>query len=430
MDVRAAHALIRFGLGRRGSEAAPPDPLAWLAGQLDGPDPALATPGATCAEALAARREDHKNPLPDGQKPRARVLWEADFAATVRGLLEAEQPFRERLVWFWANHFTISLRRGELHPLAIPYLREAIRPHVTGRFADMLSAVMHHPAMLSYLDNTDSFGPDSFTGLKLHRGLNENLARECLELHTVTPAAGYTQQDVTEFARVLTGWSMEPAGPTPGFFFFPGRHEPGPKVVLGQTYPQGQEGGEAALAWLGHHPASFRHIATRLVCHFVADTPVPRDVARIDTVMRQTGGDLKAAYLGLLRLPSAWQPLTKLRAPADYIVAVVRALDLAEGNRPDVLGLMSGLGQPFMAPPLPNGWPDTATVWAEGELLLRRADWSMSVSGRVPAADPVEIAQSALGPLLSAETLSAIRHAPSRREGLALLLASPEFQRR
>jgi uncharacterized protein (DUF1800 family) len=430
MDARTAHALIRFGLGPRGGEAPPADPLDWLAGQLDGPDPALAVPAASTADALRAQHDDRVNPVPDGQKKRARVIWEVDSANLARGLLEAPAPFRERLVWFWANHFTISLRLGLLRTLAVAYVREAIRPHVTGRFADMLSAVMHHPAMLLYLDNTSSIGPDSEAGMRMHRGLNENLARECLELHTVTPAAGYTQQDVTELARVLTGWGIDPDGPAPGFVYFPRRQQPGGKTVMGQSYPEGQAGGEAALAWLGRHPASLRHIATRLVRHFVADDPAPGEVARIEGVLARSGGDLKAAALELLRLPSAWQPLTKLRQPADYVVAAVRALDLPEGNRPDVLGKMAELGQPFMTAPLPNGWADTAPAWADGELLLRRADWAMAVSGRAPTLDPLAVARASLGDLLSSETREALRHAPSRREGLALLLASPEFQRR
>jgi uncharacterized protein (DUF1800 family) len=430
MDARTAHAVIRFGLGRRGAEALPTDPRAWLDGQLDGPDPALAAPTHSIADALAALREDVKNPLPPDQPKRARQIWLADSAIAMRLLIEAQAPFRERLAWFWANHFTISLRRGELHTMAVPYLHEAIRPHVTGRFSDMLLAAMRHPAMLFYLDNSESFGPDSPGGLRQHRGLNENLARECLELHTVTPAANYTQQDVTEFARLLTGWGIEMETPPFGYRFFPQRHQPGSKMIMGQTYPPGEDAGVAALDWLGHHPASFRHVATQLVRHFIADTPAAGDVAQLERVLLRTGGDLKAVTSALLDLPSAWQPLTKLRTPDDYAVAVVRALDLPPDNRPDMLAAMNTLGQPFMTAPLPNGWPDTAAVWADGELLLRRADWAMAVSSRAPSLDPADLARGSLGDLLSAETLRAVQHAPSRREGVALLLAAPEFHRR
>ncbi len=430
MDTRSAQALIRFGLGRSGAAPLPADPIGWLDGQLDGPDPVLATQAASCTDGLVAWREDRKNPPPEGQPRRVHLLWQAESAAATRALVETEAPFRERLVWFWANHFTVSVRKGELRAIAIAYVREAIRPHVTGRFQDMLTAVIRHPAMLWYLDNRDSVGPNSLAGGKGHRGLNENLARECLELHTLGADAGYTQRDVTEFAKMLTGWWFEPNAPLPVFTFDPHRHEPGTKTLMGLTFPPGEEGGLAALTWLGNHPRTFRHIATKLVRHFVADDPAPADVDRIAAVLRDSHGDLGAASRELVQLPAAWHGLTKLRAPTDYAVAVVRALALAEGNRPDMVPLMGALGQPFMAPPLPNGWADTASVWADGELLLRRADWSMGVAGRAPQADPADVAQASLGDLLRPETLLAVQRAPSRHEGLALLLASPEFQRR
>jgi uncharacterized protein (DUF1800 family) len=430
MDTRSAQALIRFGLGRWGDEPVPLDPVGWLDAQLDGPDPALNEPATSCTDALRMMVEDRRNPPPEGQPHRVQTIWRTDAATTLRTLVDSETPFRERLVWFWANHFTISLRRGDLHAIAIAYVREAIRPHVTGRFVEMLMAVIRHPAMLWYLDNQESVGPNSEAGQKSHRGLNENLARECLELHTLGADAGYTQQDVTALAKLLTGWWFEPTAPLPVFNFAPHRHEPGSKLLLGLTFPPGEEGGIAALTWLGNHPFTFRHIATKLARHFVADDPAPADVERIADALRSTRGDLAAAARALIRLPSAWQALAKLRAPWEYTVAVVRALGLAEGNRPDMLGVMNQLGQPFMSAPLPNGWADTASVWSDGELLLRRADWALSVTGRAATADPVELAGNSLGELLSPETLRAVQHATSRHEALALLVASPEFQRR
>lgn len=430
MDTRTAHALIRFGLGRRGSESVPADPLGWLLGQLDSGDPNAGLPVHTSAEELTAKREAARQKLPDGKPKPAQQMFLADAPVMARAVLNTPAPLRERLVWFWANHFTVSRRRGEITAVAIPYIQEAIRPHVTGTFADMLGAVMHHPAMLTYLDATESFGPNSLAGVKKSRGLNENLARECLELHTVSPAAGYTQADVTEFARVLTGWTVDANRPEPGFAFLRIRHEPGSKTVMGHTFPEGEDGGIAALDFLGHHPATYRHIATQLVQHFVADDPPPADVARVAAVLGRSGGDLKAATAEILHLPSAWTPLTKLRAPWEYAVAVLRALDLPDGQQPDLGQAMQALGQPFMSAPLPNGWGDTASVWGDGELLLRRADWAMQVAGRAQAADPVQLADAVLGPLLSATTRDTVRLAPSRRESLALLLASPEFQRR
>ena len=191
-----------------------------------------------------------------------------DFLGTA---LMTEAPFRERLVWFWANHFTVATRNRFVLATAGPYVREAIRPYVTGNFRDMLLAVMRHPAMLTYLDQAKSAGPDSFAGLRHKDGLNENLARECLELHTVSPASGYTQGDVTAFARVLTGWSVSFKDEPRGFVYLERRHEPGEQVVMGRTWPDGEEGGVALLGWLADHPATHRHLAEKLVRHFVAD---------------------------------------------------------------------------------------------------------------------------------------------------------------
>ncbi len=431
MDTPAAHALIRFGLGRRGGEPLPAAPHAWLARQLEGPDPAFAAPCHSAAEGVLAIRAFNMRQVTGATDNPVREIFRADTAAAIETLLTTESPFRERLVWFWANHFTVSTRRPLVAALVNSHIRDAIRPHVTGRFADMLHAVMRHPAMLFYLDNQASIGPDSQAGKRQRKGLNENLARECLELHTVTPAAKYSQADVTAFARVLTGWSIayEPAN-NPGFIYRANAHEPGAQIVMGQSWDGGEAAGLAALTWLGHHPATYHNIAIKLVRHFTADTPAPAAVAAIETVLRRTDGDLKAASLALLDLKEAWQPLTKLRTPFDYVLAVVRALDLPPGNRPDINAIMGGLGQSLHNAPLPNGWSDVAPDWAAPEAMLRRIDWAYAVAARTKALDPVATAESSLGPLLPAATREQIARAGSHREAMTLLLAAPEFQRR
>lgn len=401
---------------------------------MDGPDPALAVPGASSGDGLVALREDRADRREGAPPTRVRDLVQHDRQAAIDVMLSTATPFRERLVWFWANHFTVSFRRDEARAVILPFVREAIRPHVTGRFADMLLAVMRHPAMLTYLDNTELIGPDSPFGRRSRRGLNENLARECLELHTVSPASGFTQADVTEFAKVLTGWSYEIGWNPPQFHFRLAAHQPGGKVLLGRRFDHGLGGGLDALAFLAGHPATHRHLATRLVRHFVADRPPPDAVARIEAVLRETDGDLKAAALAVARLPQAWTPLAKLRPPGEHVVAVMRALDPAGAERadlarPDIAGAMAGLGQPFLAAPLPNGWPDDAAAWSGGEGLLRRVDWLWGLSGQVRA-DPVALAEASLGPFLSSGTAQAIGHAGSRREALVLLFAAPEFLRR
>lgn len=435
METRPLHALIRFGLGRRGAEPLPPDPRAWLARQLDGPDPALATPGATTTDgilALRAQRKQRADKAP-ATPPATPVqdIFRANAATAFDTLLTTTTPFRERLAWFWLNHFTVSIRAGQVSALAGAYLREAIRPHVTGRFADMLKAVIQHPAMLAYLDNATSVGPDSPVGKRQKRGLNENLARECLELHTITQAAGYTQSDVTSFARLLTGWSIEIDADPPGFRFRPFTHQPGPHTLLGHSFPDGQQGALQALDLLATHPATHRNLATKLARHFIADTPPAPAVAAIEATLNRTHGDLKAATLTLIDLDAAWTPLTKLRTPFDYVIAVLRALDLPPEYRPpNINAVLAGLGQSLHNAPFPIGWPDIAPDWSAPEAMLRRIDWAYTVASRAKSLDPAATADAALGPLLPPATRTQIAQAGSQREALTLLLASPEFQRR
>lgn len=432
MDTRTTQALNRFGLGRRGIEPLPADPVSWLAEQLDGPDPRLATaePSAGTAFALIAK-EDAANRVVDGPRPDfIGTRYRADLAAAMTQTFTTDRPFRERLVLFWANHFTVSARAGgRVLALLGAYIQEAIRPHVAGNFQDMLVAVMRHPAMLYYLDNDSSVGPGSPYGTRSKRGLNENLARECLELHTLGLAAHYTQADVTSFARVLTGWGVD-GGEKPGFVFRRDWHEPGDKPLLGQVFPEGEAGGSAALKFLAYHPATLARLATQLVQHFVSDTPDARDVEIIAGVLRDTKGDLRAASLALTRLPAAWQPLTKLRAPVDYAIAVYRALDITPGEGTRAESMPAVLGQPFWSPPLPNGWSDAASEWTGGEAMVRRADLAWQLAGRPAAPDALTLAGRTLGDLLSPRTRTQIAEATTPRDALALLLASPEFMRR
>jgi uncharacterized protein (DUF1800 family) len=430
MDLRTAQALIRFGLGRRGAEPLPADPAKWLLDQLHQPDPTHFDPQPSTARAAAAFLADRAN-KPKPAESEVRALFRSEVKAELDNALTTPSPFRERLVWFWTNHFTVSVRGG-IAAGACAFIEEAIRPHVTRRFEDMLMAVMHHPAMLYYLNNAGSVGPDSVAGRDGKRGLNENLARECMELHTVSPAAGYTQSDVTNFAKILTGWSVDIRGNPPGFIFRPRAHEPGEQVLMGHTFPPGEEGGIAALRFLANHPSTHHFLATRLVQYFVADHPPPEAVRPIEAVLRDTGGNLGAAAGALVTLDAAWEPATKLRTPQDFVIATLRALDLPDDRRQTVplQGILAGQGQPFMAAPQPNGWSDSASEWVAPEAMMRRIDWSYAVSGRAGTRDVVELADANLGPLLRAETLQAIQRAGSRREAMTLLLTAAEFQRR
>ena len=368
-------------------------------------------------------------------------LFRSEMTDLLRQAGTTDLPVRERLVWFWANHFTVSERAGNrAMGLLGAYIQEAICPHVTGRFTDMVKAVMRHPAMIYYLDGQVSAGHDSPVGLRQQLGINENLARECLELHTLGADAGYTQQDVTAFASILTGRWVEWEGDAPGFVFRTDMHEPGAKTFMRRTYPEGLEGSEAALAWIADHPATRHHIATQLLRHFVADQPPPRCIAQLETVLNDTGGDLRQAMLTIFAMPEAAVPLTKFRAPAEYIVAVRRALDpppQPAHDQPDddepghaLLGACDLLGQRFMSPLLPNGWPDTADAWASGQALLKRADWAMTQTVRPGAPTAEAVVSATLGEHCSAPTRAAVKACATAPEALAMVFASPEFMRR
>ena len=428
MLTDVAHAYARFGFGRGPQDPAPADVRAWLAAQLDGPDAGPA--GASIADAFAALEADREDRKDGAEQPhRVRDMFQAETAALQDWAIATPAPFRERLVWFWANHFTVSTREGQVTPMVGDYVRTAIRPYVTGRFSDMLLAAMRHPAMLLYLDNAQSFGPASKAGLRQGKGLNENLGRECLELHTVSPAAGYSQADVTAFATVLTGWSIERREGA-GFKFRPQMHEPGEKVVMGRRFPEGEEGGLEALLFLAKHPATQTHLATKLVRHFVADAPPADAVRRVAGVLRDTGGDLRLAALEVIKLPGAWVPGTKLRSPQELVLAAVRGAGLPAEKRPPINGIVSGLGQGMFNAPFPIGWPDMAADWAGPEAMMRRIDWAYGFAGRPELAEPMALADATMGPLLAPATAEAMRRAGSRRDAITLLLASPEFQRR
>jgi len=434
-DATPHLAAIRFGLGPRLGEPPPEDPRRWLLGQLGAPDPL--PPGPSAADGLRARHEELEARSRNGgmveRNGPAAVLLRAELMAWGSRRLTATQPFRERLVDFWMNHFTASRRVGIVAPIVGAFEREAIRPHVTGRFETMLLAVARHPAMLLYLNADSSVGPESAFGRRTGRGLNENLAREILELHTLSPAGGYTQGDVTEFARILTGWSVAQRAEPFGFVFRPQTHEPGAKRLLGRSFEEGEAGGEAALRFLAAQPATHRHLAVKLARHFVADDPPPAAIRAVEAALRDSGGDLGAAAQALVGLEAAWAtPLGKLRTPIDHVLAAGRAIGLpADPPGPGlVYGGTAALGQPLWTAPQPDGWADRAEAWATPEALMRRVDWVNTIAGRAQRLDPREVAETALGPLARAETVDAMARAGSVRDALTLLLACPEFMRR
>jgi uncharacterized protein (DUF1800 family) len=314
--------------------------------------------------------------------------------------------------------------------------REAIRPHVFGRFEEMLLAVETHPAMLVFLDNQQSVGPDSRASQHGKRGLNENLAREIMELHTLGVDGGYTQRDVTSLARIITGWTVvrnQPNLGTPGTFAFNHyAHEPAPATLLGVNYPNdGFAQGTAALRGLARHPATAHHLALKLARHFVADQPPKALVDAMTAAYTQSRGDLKAVYMAMLGSEDAWNPeLSKIRSPQEFIVAMLRA----SGEKPKpqaIMGALNALGQPFWNPSGPNGFADTVDAWASSEGLGTRIEVAILIAEALKhEQDPMRFATDTLGPLLSNDTRHAIQRAESKPQAIALAFLSPEFQRR
>lgn len=372
-------------------------------------------------------------------------------AARLAHAVATSTPFAERLVHFWSNHFAVSVNKLPLASMAADYEFRAIRPHVMGNFAQLLRSAVGHPTMLVFLDQVRSAGPGSEAGLRVNRrrgagalGLNENLARELMELHTLGVRTGYTQEDVTELARALTGWTVAGfargraarfAEGSPGeTTFVPALHEPGVRTVMGRRYQDhGAEQAQAIIADLAGHPATARHIATKLAKHFISDDPPASAIARLERAFLGSGGHLPTVYAALVAEPEVWAAeRTKFRNPWDWLVASLRAAggEMLGGHAP--LRLLGMLGQPLWRPGHPAGWSDSAEDWTSPGALLTRVEIANRLaSGPGGRIDAVSRAREVLGDALRPATLDAIEASRSARGvGFALLLASPEFLRR
>ncbi|MBC7579740.1 MAG: DUF1800 family protein [Tardiphaga sp.] len=482
-------ALNRFGFGARGGASgdilnAASDPRGYVKAELSRPNAVLLElPGLQSTPALAqalfayqlevktAREAAARAPSeaasvmdvkpdavamtgnttmtvqPDAAKPAAapppppnvvQKVFRAESLARIQRATLAEGGFVERLVVFWSNHFCISANKGEPARIwAGSFEREAIRPFVLGKFSDMLRAVEQHPAMLFFLDNQQSIGPESKAGQHGKRGLNENLAREIMELHTLGVGGGYAQGDVTALARIITGWTF--AGRdgkigTPGSFAFNANaHEPGAQTLLGKSYDDsGVTQGEAALADIARHPSTAKFIATKFAQHFVADAPPPALVGKLEAMFKKSDGDLKAMAIALLDSDEAWKaPLTKVRTPYEYLIATGRVLARIPEDPGRYIGSLNMLGQPLWTPAGPNGFPDSNAAWAVPEGMKLRLDIAAQVSSKIAdSVDARELLEIVAGDAASNETRQTIARAETRQQALALLLMSPEFQRR
>ncbi|ATY34500.1 DUF1800 domain-containing protein [Sphingomonas psychrotolerans] len=485
----------RFGLGARPGEAPGIDPERWLLAQFDAYEARpQAVAGLASSHQIASeltdylrevrvlRREKRRNaaaqpemetepamrgwamqPMPEPQdrvddpvararriaRQQARDHYAAAVSARALTALNAPAPFVERLVHFWANHFAVSADKLEMIGLAGSLEFEAVRPHVLGKFGDMLHAVERHPAMLVYLDQAQSVGPNSALGQTAGRrgqkaGLNENLAREILELHTLGVRTGYSQADVTEFARAMTGWTIAGLGRgrgaayadagQPGNFVFATRmHEPGTRTILDRSWPQqGEAQAAAVLDLLATHPATARHVATKLARHFAGDEPPPALVGRLETAFLRSGGDLPAVYRVLVEAPECWAPQpVKFKSPWEWTISALRGLGSQQLPPMAMNGLMTQLGQPVWKPGSPAGWDDMAASWAGPDAVMRRVEAAERLAQRTrDTVDARQRAAELMPEALSESSAQSIARAESPAQGVALMLVAPEFMRR
>ncbi len=451
MQIETAIAANRFGLGARPGdlEKIEPRPQGWLLDQIQGPSRTpgdiadLPTSASALREVNALRRE---NGSEYGKVVREMYIEQA--LARYRAAATSTHPFHERLVHFWSNHFAISADKQPIPAVAGLFEAEAIRPNVGGNFFDLLLAAEQHPAMIMYLDNQRSIGPGSTLGQLASRrsnarsfGLNENLAREILELHTLGVNGGYTQTDVTTFAKVITGWSVGGAAENgrfaegePGTFEFREViHEPGAHQILGKKYSQsGIDQGTAVLRDLALHPSTATFLATKLARHFVADEPSAGLVARLAAVYLESAGELSAMYEALIAAPEPWvNAFGKYKTPHDFVISTLRAFDYAPDESRFLIGALDLMGQTPYRPGSPAGWPDTAAQWGGADALYKRIEWCNTVAQFVDSrTNPVDLGDAVLGAAFTADTRTAIGRAESSIQGMTLLLAAPDFQRR
>ena len=465
MSIESAIAANRFGLGARPGELdkLDKDPKTALLDQLQGPSAPsaylseLPRSDKVLTEVLKARKAQREMKKKAGEEPvpkeakmfggMVRSYYADQVGARIKNAARTDYPFHERLVRFWSNHFAISADKQPVSALAGLFENEAIRPNLNGSFFNLLLAAETHPAMILYLDNERSIGPDSTIakGGKRRRrqkrpvGINENLAREILELHTLGVDGGYRQTDVTAFAKVLTGWSIGSdqgrykAG-TPGAFLFRGNaHEPASQVIMGERFQQsGFDQGLAVLGKLAVEPSTARFIATKLVRHFVADQPPASMVDRISKVFLKSGGNLPAVHAALVQSEEPWQvPLAKYKTPEEFVISSYRAFDYVPRRMKNVISALEQMGQMPLRPGSPEGWPDTAEQWGGADALYKRIEWA-NAAARLAGSrrSPVELGESALGANFSDHTRTAVKRAESVVQGTTLLLASPDFQRR
>lgn len=450
-------AINRFGLGPKAGEAdqVAKNPKKWVIDQIDrNPKiPKALSAFKSSADIIQAIETSRKNKNTQAKTMRNMIRknvreghMEELFQRALH-MVNTDKPFAERMVLFWSNHFTVSgASKRNLAPITAAYEREAIRPHIFGKFEDMLMAVIQHPVMLTYLDNHTSIGPNSIAGIRRKfrtgavTGLNENLAREILELHTLGVDGGYEQDDVIGLAKAITGWShgaarvkADKASIHGQFEFKKYFHEPNSKYVLGKRYrAQGVKTGRKILKDLARHPSTARFIATKLARHFIADNPPDSAINHLKDVYLNSQGDLADVSKALIELEAVWAvPAPKVKNHYELMISAWRVSGQKLFDRSDFAEPIQAFAQvPFLAPS-PAGWPDTANAWISPESLMRRVEWLRQLAAKMPADwSPDKFLDDVIGPIATDETRLWVSRAPSADAALALVMSSPEFQRR
>ena len=489
-DHEALIALRRFGLGPRPGDLAfvRGDPRGYVLSQIEGDAPLAPLPGITDAATGAVLRQRFRSRLrlaergegtAESHRRAYRRAHLSDARIWIRHVVETPHGYPERLAMHWGNHLTVSKRQGGNLSQRGPYENEVVRAHALGRFADMLEASSRHPAMLAYLDQWRSTGPNSPIGKRRELGLNENYARELLELHTLGVDGGYAQGDVRALALLLTGWTLANPLRRPDragrAVFVSGRHEPGAHEVLGRRYDMRPEERRAAVvADLARHPSTARHVARRMAIHFVAPDPPPSLVAKLERSFLDTDGDLRAMARTLATADEAWAaPVDSFLPPIDYVVALARALpdrddgaammdddatetdeatdggmDGMAGGAMDAIPMaspslapapfgadfwrvaMRDMGQRLWWPASPAGYEPHGEAWLGPQAMARRLALAASVAERSAVSDVPDLAEALYGEALSGPTRSAVARAEAARQGLTLLLMAPESMKR
>ena len=454
----AVIATNRFGMGARDHEIkeAQSDPQGWLRMHLITPVMDKTLPDSSTVISQYADFRARKKAEKAGQKSSNQNSMMAPLRRTyfqfcsdiLTSSITSDYSFSWRLLDFFSNHFSVSAQGGLMTPLAPTLEREAIAPNLFGSFADLLIAVEKHPAMLIYLDNEKSIGPDSRQANYLKkkskklRGMNENLAREILELHTMGVNGGYQLEDIQELAKAITGWSV--ARPEKkeghGFLFRERAHQPGQRTVLGKTYPDTQTSqGEAILRDLAAHPATARYVSWKLARHLISDQPPPALVDKMQEQWLKTGGNLNEVITVLIQHPQSWHvEQRKLKTPREFLVSVCRATDSlsprkrnAEQQSRMLVNTLTAMGHRPFGAGSPAGFADVSSAWDGSDALLTRIDWANRwVESLKKRTDPLALADAILGQQTVSDSRTIISRAESRQQGLSLLLLSPEFIRR